>query len=361
MIDYFPNDPDKNELEWYLPSAYQALGIVASAGTIIYYNSLALALESDATTAPGWSFTYGTGWTSSNTSKNLSKAIRCVRDIPVPTERKTGTKVTTYTDGGDSYGMIDLTNLPYGIADRTTTEGKKELYEELDLYSYSTTGKEYNESNPTETDVSKSLNKKGFRVIKNYPMSSAITPETLVPSFSSRKFIVSPTDVYNDGDTRSNTSSDILQDINGKPRKNSITMTWAEANGRLNTANTQGWNIASKAMNTGCYAYKGKSGKDEFGSWRVPSDRELSMILIFAHELESEKYASKTDFQQLYKDTGTSFYQGYWSSTEQSSTTSQIYNATNGTIDINYGPTINPRATKSSTTANRLRCIKDIP
>ena len=70
-------------------------------------------------------------------------------------------------------------------------------------------------------------------------------------------------------------------------------MTWAEANGRLNTANTQGWNIASKAMNTGCYAYKGKSGKDEFGSWRVPSDRELSMILIFAHELESEKYASK--------------------------------------------------------------------
>lgn len=361
VIDYFPNDPDKNELEWYLPSAYQALGMITSAGTIIYNTSMALALESDATTTPGWSPFYGTGWTSSNTGKNDWKEIRCVRDIPVPTERKTGTKVTTYTDGGDSYAMIDLTNLPYGIADRTTTEGKKELYEELDLYSYSTTGKEYSESNPTETDVSKSLNKKVFRVRKNYPMSSAVTPETLVSSFSSRKFIVSPTDVYNDGDTRSNTSSDILQDINGNPRKNSITMTWAEANGRLNTANTQGWNIASKAMNTGCYAYKGKSGKDEFGSWRVPSDRELSMILIFAHELESEKYASKTDFQQLYKTTAVTYYQGYWSSTEQSSTTSQINNATIGTIDKNYGPTINPRTTKSSTTTNRLRCIKDIP
>ena len=159
----------------YLPSAYQALGMITSAGTIIYNTSMALALESDATTAPGWSPFYGTGWTSSNTGKNDWKEIRCVRDIPVPTERKTGTKVTTYTDGGDSYAMIDLTNLPYGIADRTTTEGKKELYEELDLYSYSTTGKEYSESNPTETDVSKSLNKKVFRVRKNYPMSSAVT------------------------------------------------------------------------------------------------------------------------------------------------------------------------------------------
>ena len=43
VIDYLPNDPDNNELEWYLPSTYQALGILASAGTIIYDAPNALA------------------------------------------------------------------------------------------------------------------------------------------------------------------------------------------------------------------------------------------------------------------------------------------------------------------------------
>lgn len=93
-------------------------------------------------------------------------------------------------------------------------------------------------------------------------------------------------------------------------------MTWAEANGRLNTANSQGWNIPSKAMNTGCYAYKGKSGKDEPGSWRVPNSRELSMILVFAHELE--RFSSETGFQKLYEAKAANYLSnGYWSSTEQ--------------------------------------------
>lgn len=112
--------------------------------------------------------------------------------------------------------MIDLTNLPYGIADRTTTEGKRVM--KLDLYSYSHDRKRIWQAT-YETDVSKSLNKKVFRVRKIHPMSSAVTPQTLVSSFPPRKFIVSPTDVYNDGDTRSNTSSDILQDINGNHGK----------------------------------------------------------------------------------------------------------------------------------------------
>lgn len=320
VIDYLPDDPEKNEFEWYLPSTYQAFGILTSAGTIIYDAPNALALERNATLATGWMMEGG-GWYSSNTGKNSWKWVRCVRDIPVPPERKTGTKVTTYIDNGDTYALIDLSTLPYGITDRTTAEGKTELYEELDLYSYSTKGTEYDPENP-QKDASQPLGKKVFRGRKNYPPSkttTTVTLQTLVSSFSSPRFIVSPTDVYNDGDTKSNSASSILQDTEGTPQSNSITMTWAEANGRLNTANSQGWNIPSKAMNTGCYAYKGKSGKDEPGSWRVPNSRELSMILVFAHELE--RFSSETGFEKLYEAKAANYLSnGYWSSTEQSST-----------------------------------------
>ena len=361
VIDYLPNDPEKNEFEWYLPSTYQAFGILTSAGTIIYDAPNALALEEDATDAPGWTMEGG-GWYSSNTGKNGWKRVRCVRDIPVPPERKAGTKVTTYTDNGDIYTLIDLSTLPYGITDRTTAEGKTELYEELDLYSYSTKGTEYDPENP-QKDASQPLGKKVFRGRKNYPPSkttTTVTLQTLVSSFSSPRFIVSPTDVYNDGDTKSNSASSILQDTEGTPQSNSITMTWAEANGRLNTANSQGWNIPSKAMNTGCYAYKGKSGKDEPGSWRVPNSRELSMILVFAHELE--RFSSETGFQKLYEAKAANYLSnGYWSSTEQSSTLYSLDKATSGLIDVNYGLTIYEGANKTSTDKNRLRCIKDIP
>ena len=361
VIDYLPDDPEKNEFEWYLPSTYQAFGILTSAGTIIYDAPNALASERTATYAPGWMMEGG-GWYSSNTGKNSWKLVRCVRDIPVPPERKTGTKVTTYIDNGDTYALIDLSTLPYGITDRTTAEGKTELYEELDLYSYSTKGTEYDPENP-QKDASQPLGKKVFRGRKNYPPSkttTTVTLQTLVSSFSSPRFIVSPTDVYNDGDTKSNSASSILQDTEGTPQSNSITMTWAEANGRLNTANSQGWNIPSKAMNTGCYAYKGKSGKDEPGSWRVPNSRELSMILVFAHELE--RFSSETGFQKLYEAKAANYLSnGYWSSTEQSSTSYSLDKATSGLIDVNYGLTIYEGANKTSTDRNRLRCIKDIP
>lgn len=361
VIDYLPDDPEKNEFEWYLPSTYQAFGILTSAGTIIYDAPNALALERNATLATGWMMEGG-GWYSSNTGKNSWKWVRCVRDIPVPPERKTGTKVTTYIDNGDTYALIDLSTLPYGITDRTTAEGKTELYEELDLYSYSTKGTEYDPENP-QKDASQPLGKKVFRGRKNYPPSkttTTVTLQTLVSSFSSPRFIVSPTDVYNDGDTKSNSASSILQDTEGTPQSNSITMTWAEANGRLNTANSQGWNIPSKAMNTGCYAYKGKSGKDEPGSWRVPNSRELSMILVFAHELE--QFSSEIGFEKLNRAKVASYLSnGYWSSTEQSSTLYSIDKAASGLIDVNYGLTIYERADKTSTDKNRLRCIKDIP
>ena len=185
--------------------------------------------------------------------------------------------------------MIDLSTLPYGIIDRTTAEGKSELYEELDLYSYSTKGTEYDPTNP-QADTSQPLGKKVSRVRKNYPIlyNSTVTPEILVSSFSSSRFIVSPTDVYNDGDTQNNLASDILKDTEGNPGANSITMTWAEANGRLNTANSQNWDIPSQATNTGCYAYRGKSGKDE------PDTAEMYREVYFHHDELCEKFMEKT-------------------------------------------------------------------
>ena len=350
VIDYFPDDPEKNELEWYLPSNYQAYGILASGGTIMYGN-MALALENDAFYSNGYELDYGAG---GNTSKTSWKVVRCVRDIPVPNDKKEGTKATTYTtESGDSYVMIDLTNLPYGIADRNTPEGKEEIYEELDLYSYSTKGELYDEGAP-QADASKPLGKKVIRMIKN-TSTNKISKPALAGTFCSRKFIVSPTDVYNDGDVISNSNSEILKDANGTPRANSITMTCAEANGRLNTANSQGIDVVSQAMLTGCYAYRGKNGTDEPGSWRTPNIQEMSMIWIFAHDLVN--FSTTTGFEQLFLDKKEMYYYdaGYWSS----SLGPYKGNAAWGALDKNYST--NLERDRNMTTKYRVRCIKDIP
>ena len=165
--------------------------------------------------------------------------------------------------------------------------------------------------------------------------------------------------MYTDGDTQNNLASDILKDTEGNPGANSITMTWAEANGRLNTANSQNWDIPSQATNTGCYAYRGKSGKDEPGSWRVPNSRELSMILIFVHELEKD--FSETGFEALNKNKAKCYSYGYWSSPQASKKSWDSTEASGGAIDANYGLTIYHRSKASYNSYNRLRCIKDIP
>lgn len=84
------------------------------------------------------------------------------------------------------------------------------------------------------------------------------------------------------------------------------------------------------------------------------------MILVFAHELE--QFSSEIGFEKLNRAKVASYLSnGYWSSTEQSSTLYSIDKAASGLIDVNYGLTIYERADKTSTDKNRLRCIKDIP
>lgn len=357
VIDYFPNDPLKNELEWYLPATYQGLGIIAAAGTIKYNTPMVLALETNISNSPGFGFNRA-GWTSSNIDKIYTKNLRCVRNIPATDDMKKGTKATTYTTvEGDTYAMIDLSNLPRGIADKTTTTQINSIYEQLDLYSYSTAGILYNETTPVK-DTSKSLGEKVLRMKRNITQEdqSAVSTGIQIATTSSSKFIISPTDVYNDGDTQLNATSDILKDVydNSTP-SNSVKMTWAEANGRLNTANSQAWTLESQAMKTGCYAYRGKSGKDVSGTWRVPNIRELSMIMIFAHDLE--KNATMTNFNVPYKYPAmTTYADGYWSATEYDG---QKGSALGMALDINYGLAV--RENDKSGRYLRLRCIKDIP
>lgn len=105
---------------------------------------------------------------------------------------------------------------------------------------------------------------------------------------------------------------------------------------------------------------KVRAGKTSPEVGACQNSRELSMILVFAHELE--RFSSETGFQKLYEAKAANYLSnGYWSSTEQSSTLYSLDKATSGLIDVNYGLTIYEGANKTSTDKNRLRCIKDIP
>lgn len=365
QIDYYPDDRDENEYEWYAPSSYQALGMRVASGNILIPDNMGTANEQDKTEAPGSSQGSGTGWKSSNTGKgNGWKLPRCVRDITVSDQEKQGTKATVYTEtNGTTYAMIDISNLENGILNKTVTDQWNARFEELDLYSYSTTGELYDPLNH-KADASKPMGSKVSRMIKNAQMDaySSIQPYNLAAMFSSPKFIVSPTDVYNDGDSQSNPSSYVLQDADGNPRANSLLMQWAEANGRLNTANSQGLAQTSQATITGCYAYKGKNGTDALGTWRTPTYNELSLILIFAKEMS--KLEAQTGFKKLNMQSTAGTYiqkHSYWTSSQSSTSSTE---AAAGGLDINYGVSIWDRASKNSQwsdTSARLRCVRDIP
>lgn len=85
----------------------------------------------------------------------------------------------------------------------------------------------------------------------------------------SEYFIISPDNVCSDGN-----------DSDGK-NVGEKTMKWATANGYLATANTNSYTTASFAVPKGCAMYRGKDGKDEPGTWRIPTLREGSLIMIF--------------------------------------------------------------------------------
>lgn len=363
VIDYYPDDPERNEYEWYLPAANQAGGIAVTLGFLRTYHCATITELSNTQAATWSSSSVGIYSGTSFMNKTSSNGIRCVREIPLPDKREASPKLTTYVDGGETYAMIDLT-AAYGAVDRTTDTGKAEIYEELDLYSYSTTGETYDSDSP-KADTSKPLGTKVLRSKKsrhNYTNSSDI-PQYIPTAICSRRFIVSPTDVYNDGDTKENNASEILKNAFGEPQPNRIMMSWADAVGRLATANTQTVSVESDAVNSGCSLYRGKNGTDAPGSWRVPSDRELMSILMFAYELNNNSKFSGVNLDKFYNDNiiGSLFKNtGYWSSAI-SGTPNNGDNVL--VLDKNYTFThrSGPADSSGGVRRGRLRCIKDIP
>ena len=100
--------------------------------------------------------------------------------------------------------------------------------------------------------------------------------------------------------------------------------------------------------------YRGKDGKDEPGTWRIPTLREGSLIMIFYKELERTKDKG-TDFQPFDLSLDDKKGTAYWLSTEN--------NSSGSAWSIKFYPTAVKYTSGPISKANTLylRCIRDIP
>ena len=233
---------------------------------------------------------------------------------------------------GNKYAAINSKDLPkQRIRDKSAV-----FYNNIQLYEYTSTGQNTNpitdsEGNPVYTD----------RIIRHIDsMSEAGKINKTVSAF----FIVSPDIVYSDGN-----------DSEGKD-SGTQTMNWATANGYLATANSNSYSTEKNiAVPKGCAMYRGKDGQDAPGTWRIPTLREGSLIMIYYKELEATT-TQGTDCKAFalsdIKPTT------YWLATENT-TSSQAW------LMIIY-----PDATRVKYKSVRdlpkksyyfLRCIRDIP
>lgn len=131
-------------------------------------------------------------------------------------------------------------------------------------------------------------------------------------------------------------------DKSGKSN-NTAKMTWAEAGGWGDNANTTLGNTQQYAEETGCPQYKGKDGNDTAGSWRLPNLREMHLINRLMKGINA--VAAQIDgFQDFGK-------QPYWSVIELSA----LYGL--GIIlptEANHGQ-------YKKDVSFSVRCIKDLP
>ena len=150
----------------------------------------------------------------------------------------------------------------------------------------------------------------------NYDGDKYGTTALFVNEKVSSKFAISTTDVGADG-----------TDVSG----HSATLDWYAA---------AGFTTGGELAKTGCAAYKGRGAKDNAGTWRVPTQREL--VLIYTH-----------DGQLLVENTDTGFVEfisgNYWSATHESGTNHWSANFSNSEV---------------ITTANNekihVRCVRDL-
>lgn len=240
--------------------------------------------------------------------------------FPVPGRAQ---RVETYTDPvtGEKYAAINAEELPRNVVVR---KDNMDYYVDANLYKYTVDG---NNSDPV-------LDESGNQVVVKRPKRHEYSDYP-----TSKRFIISPTDVYNDGTTTSGT-------IPGTDIKNSPIMDWATANGWLATANTTKPTETNSATAMGCPQYRGKDGTDEPGTWRTPTYREGILMLIFREQIEAT--SAETGFQPF---TRLVF---YWLGTESG----PVY-AWAMRISQPYELTFNYNSSKASKTS-RLRCIRDV-
>lgn len=202
-------------------------------------------------------------------------------------------KIEIYEEAGIKYAAIKSMELP---ANRVENRSENpDFYKTIQLFKYTDSGMD---TEPIQVNGENVYVKR----ITRHPYNENNQTIKIVWKVS-EYFIISPDNVCSDGN-----------DSDGK-NVGEKTMKWATANGYLATANTNSYTTASFAVPKGCAMYRGKDGKDEPGTWRIPTLREGSLIMIFYKELERTKDKG-TDFQPFDLSLDDKKGTAYWLATE---------------------------------------------
>ena len=320
---------DPEEMKWYLPSVYQALAMnlfTEENSFNMYWTASESSQSSSAST-----YTVG-GLEIDSKGRNLtSMYVRCVREFPV--KQVNTPKTYVYTDErGNTYAGIDSRKALRRVEDRSTNSN---FYVRVGLYEYTPTGE------ATTPVLDDDGNPVSVLRTRRHNSMSAINGVASVNANASSNFIISPMDVYDDGTTTAE-------------KGGNHNMYWATAQGYLATANTTNPDIPASATPKGCPMYRGKDGQDAPGTWRVPTGREMGLIIIYLNSIEKE-LAARTGFVP-YK-TGDSYSASggsYWGATE------------NGTSGWSMVPAQDSKTIRLLYLMDKkfrfaLRCIRDIP
>ena len=230
--------------------------------------------------------------------------------------------VTTTNDGGtttEKYAVIDCSGMP-----------KKAIK----------TGDELKDSKQTvggRVLRHRQANPKGDEIVHTTNGTDG-KGTNMINQKVSRKFAVAPNDI----------------DANGvaQPTGHTATMTWAQAAGWFCGTGEEkpplkpweaGANIEitgeSEPADTGCAMYRGRSGTDPKGSWRLPTQRELMIIYSLHGQFAKTTTAGFVAFSSS----------NYWSAAEYYGSNSWYVNFLGGVV-----------TSYNKTNGFRARCVRDL-
>lgn len=288
VIDYLPADDTNNELRWYLPTLNQLTGAYVFSNDETPFNGKYYASDITPLTTPypttsliesafHMDFFYGFVTLGKRVKEaTLFYHTRCVRDVP-----RTSNKGSIYKQ--DGYAVIDAAEaMPArGVVDRNT---QTDFYQNVPLFEYMST----TTSNQTPILVNGSQ-AEGKRIVRHHPRSkgwktvnanSAAETSTTPNRNVSKRFAVAPVNL--------NAS---LWNGSGA----TVTHPWDVASGYLITVQSAPYNSGIYGTDRGCSMYGGLSGM-EYGQWRLPTFRELSLITMYLPVLAQDDYYGYADF-----------------------------------------------------------------